>query len=191
MAVLNAGARANGSSGPRLPVVAADQAALTVRSLYADGDPSNITKVLAGSPDTLAAMAPFLSQVMNPTTLDLATKEVVVLRVSVVNRCAYCIPTHQRVARRAGLSDAAVAALSEPVLGAAGLGARERVLAAYCDQLVADAAAVGDDLLAEMRRHFEDHEIVEVTVLAGAITTLNYVASVAGVPLDPATLVST
>ncbi len=174
----------------RLPVVGRDQAALTVRRMYADGDPSNITKVLAGSPDTLAAMAPFLSQVMNPTTIDLPTKEVVVLRVSVVNRCGYCIPTHQVVARRSGLSAEAVAALSGPHLSGEGLSPRQLALARYCDQVVADAGAVGDELLDGMREHFEDHEIVELTVLAGAITTLNYVASVAGVPLDATTVAS-
>ncbi len=52
---------------------------MRVRGLYpSDGDASNITKALAGSPDTLAALAPFLSQVMNATTVDLATKELVV-----------------------------------------------------------------------------------------------------------------
>lgn len=162
---------------------------MRVRGLYpADGDASNITKALASSPDTLAAMAPFLAQVMNATTLDLATKEVVVLRVSVANRCAYCVPTHEVVARDAGLDDAVVVALSSGEPADARLPPRERILARFCDQIVADAAGVDDDLLAGMRDHFEDHEIVELTVLAGAITTLNYVASLAGLPLDPRTL---
>jgi uncharacterized peroxidase-related enzyme len=172
----------------RLPLVQRDQAPLTIRALYADRDPSNITKALAGSPDTLAAMAPFLAQVMNPTTLDLATKEVVVLRVSALNGCAYCVPTHEIAARRAGLSAAAVAALASADPPDERLPSRERTLARYCDQVVLTAGGVGDALLAEMREHFEDHEIVELTVLAGAITTLNYVASVAGLPLDPGTL---
>lgn len=171
----------------RLPVVPREQAALAVRAMYAGGDPSNITKALAGSPDTLAAMAPFLAQVMNPTTIDLPTKEVVVLRVSAVNRCEYCVPTHRAVARRAGLSASAVAALCAPELDREGLTDAQYALAAYCDAVVDDATGVDDDLLAGMRRHFEDHEIVELTVLAGAITTLNYVASVAGLPLDPGT----
>ncbi len=162
---------------------------MLVRSLYpTDGDASNITKALAGSPDTLAAMAPFLAQVMNATTIDLATKEIVVLRVSAANRCAYCVPTHEVVARAAGLDPEVVAALAAPEPPDERLAPRERTLASFCDQLVADAAAVGDDLLAAMREYFEDHEIVELTVLAGAITTLNYVASLGGLPLDPRTL---
>lgn len=181
----------SGSPDARLPLVGRDQAALTIRAMYSDGEPSNVTKVLAGSPDTLAAMAPFLSQVMNPTTLDLATKEVVVLRVSAVNRCDYCVPTHQLVARRSGLSAEAVETLSAVELTGAGLSPREHALATYCDQVVADAAAVDEDLLADMRRHFADHEIVELTVLAGAITTLNYVAGVARIPVDPRTLAAT
>jgi AhpD family alkylhydroperoxidase len=170
-------------------MVERDQAALPVRGIYpADRDASSITKALAGSPDTLAALAPFLSQVMNATTLDLATKEVVVLRVSAANRCAYCVPTHEVAARRAGLGEDAVAALAAPGPPDERLEPRHRVLARYCDQVVADAGAVSDGLLAEMREHFEDHELVELTVLAGAITTLNYVASVARLPLDPWTL---
>jgi AhpD family alkylhydroperoxidase len=170
----------------RLPLVERDQAPLTVRRLYpADGDASNITKALAAAPDTLAVLAPLLGQVMNASTVDLPTKEVVVLRVSAVNRCAYCVPTHALVARDSGLSPGAVAALASGDVPDERLDPPHRTLARYCDQVVADASKVDDALLAEMREHFADHEIVELTVLAGAITTLNYVASVAGLPLDP------
>lgn len=154
----------------------------------ADRDASNVTKALAASPDTLAAMAPFLGQVMNATTVDLATKEVVVLRVSALNRCDYCVPTHEVVASRAGLSDEAVDLLASGLEPDERLEPRHRVVAEYCDVVVRDATQVNDELLDRMRAHFEDHEIVELTVLAGAITTLNYVASVARLPLDPTTL---
>ncbi len=174
---------------PRLPLVDRDQAALTIRRLYPDdADASNITKALAGSPDTLAVMAPFLGQVMNPSTIDLATKEVVVLRVSALNRCEYCVPTHKVVARRAGLSDHAVVALASDDDPDDRLEPRHRVVAEYCDRVVGDATDVDDELLGRMRVYFDDHEIVELTVLAGAITTLNYVASVARLPLDQMTL---
>lgn len=176
-------------SRARLPLVEREQAGLLVRPLYPrDRDASNVTKALAGSPDTFAAMAPFLSQVMNATTIDLATKEVVVLRVSAVNRCAYCVPTHEVVARDAGLAPEIVEALASPTPPDERIPPKHRVLAAFCDQIVADAAGVEDDLLGAMREHFEDHEIVELTVLAGAITTLNYVASLARLPLDARTL---
>ena len=174
---------------PRLPLVDRDQAALTIRRLYPqDADASNITKALAGSPDTLAAMAPFLGQVMNPSTIDLATKEVVVLRVSALNRCEYCVPTHEVVASRSGLSDDAVAVLASADAPDDRLEPRHRVLAEYCDRVVRDANEVDDHLLSRLREHFDDHEIVELTVQAGAITTLNYVASVARLPLDATTL---
>lgn len=173
----------------RLPLVDRDQAALTIKRLYPDeGDASNVTKALAGSPDTLAAMAPFLSQVMNASTIDYATKEVVVLRVSAVNRCDYCVPTHAVVAAKAGLSADAVALLASGDAPDERLEPRHLVLAEYCDRVVADANDVDDDLLERMREHFADHEIVELTVLAGAITTLNYVATVARLPLDQGTL---
>jgi AhpD family alkylhydroperoxidase len=182
-----------GGRGPRLPLVEREQAGLLVRRLYAEGrEPSNITKLLANAPDTLAVLAPLLGQVMNASTLDLATKEIVVLRVSALNACAYCVPTHAAAARRAGLSDAVVAALCgpAPLPEDPPLGARERVLVEYCDRLVRDAGSVDDALLARLHGWFADHEVVELTVLAGAITLLNYVASAFDVPLDPRTPVA-
>lgn len=177
------------SKTTRLPIIERDQAPLTIRHLYPEGaDPSNVTKTLAGSPDTLAALAPFLGQVMNATTVDYATKEVVVVRVSALNECGYCVPTHVVVARNAGLSDDAVDQCADCDGPLDALEPRHQVLARYCDQVVRDAANLSDDLLAEMREHFADHEIVELTVLAGAITLLNYVASVAQIPLDAKTL---
>ena len=179
---------ANGA-GPRLPLVGRDQAPLAVRALFPAGeDPSNITRALAGSPDTLALLAPLLGHAMNATTVDLATKEVVVLRVSALNRCDYCVPTHEVAARRAGLPDEAVAALAGPGPAEAGLTEAQRALARFCDQVVSRCGAVDDAALAEMRAHFEEHEIVELTVLAGLITMLNYVAGLGRLPLDPRTV---
>lgn len=177
------------AENPRLPLVERDQASLPVRALYpTDHEPSGITKALAIAPDTLAVLAPLLGQVMNASTVDLATKEVVVLRVSALNACEYCVPTHEVVARFAGLPAAAVRALSALVPAAdVPLGPREQTLVAFCDRLVIDANAVDDDLLAQMRVHFADHEVIELMVLAGAITTLNYVATTVRVPLDATT----
>ena len=137
-------------------------------------------------------MKPF-STVPKPLgTVDLATKELVVLRVSALNACAYCVPTHALAARRAGLSDDAVAALIDqpPLADGAPFGERERALVEYCDRLVADAATIDDALMARLRASFADHEVVELTVLAGAITLLNYVASAFDVPFDPRTVAS-
>jgi AhpD family alkylhydroperoxidase len=178
--------------GPALlPLLEREQAGLLLKGLYAgEGGPSNITKVLANAPDTLAVLAPLLAQVMNASTIDLATKEVVVLRVSALNACAYCVPTHAVAARRAGLTDPVVAALADsaPVAPDGPLETRHAVVAELCDRLVRDAASVDEDLLARLRRSFADHEIVELTVLAGAVTLLNYVASALDVPLDARTV---
>lgn len=173
----------------RVPLVGRDQAGLLVRGLYpAEGDASNITKALANSPDTLAKLAPLLGQVMNASTIDAHTKELVVLRVSARNHCAYCVPTHQAVASRMGIEPGVIA----PVAGGGPIGdaldERGAVVVELCDRLVADASSVDDELMNRLRAHFEEHEIVELTVLAGAITLLNYVASAFSIPLDPANL---
>ncbi len=171
----------------RVPLVGRDQAGLLIRGLYPpDADASNITKALANSPDTLAKLAPLLGQVMNATTIDANTKELVVLRVSARNRCSYCIPTHEAVAARMGIDAGVIGPVASggPVNGA--LDERSAAVVELCDRLVADPSSVDDALMERLHVHFEDHEIVELTVLAGAITLLNYVASAFSVPLDPA-----
>ena len=173
----------------RMPLVERDQAGLLIRGVYGDdGTASNITKTLANSPDTLAKLAPLLGQVMNPTTIDGEIKELVVLRVSAMNRCSYCVPTHEVVARRMGIEEARVACLASAEPSSDVFDERSRSVVDFCDQLVADAGGVSDELMARLRAHFEEHEIVELTVLAGAITLLNYVASAFDVPLDAKTL---
>jgi len=181
--------RAEVPHDPRIPLVERDQAALTIRGLYpAEREASNLTKLLANAPDSLAVLAPFLSQVMNASTIDEATKEIVVLRVSALNCCAYCVPTHVVAAARSGLAPEQVRLLADAAPPDGGFVARERAVVALCDRLVADASSVDDALMSELREYFADHEIVELTLLAGAITMLNYVASAFRIPLDPRTL---
>ena len=180
------------SEATRMPLVERDQAGLLIRGVYGDdGSASNITKTLANSPDTLAKLTPLLGQVMNPTTIDGGIKELVVLRVSAMNHCSYCVPTHEVVARRMGIEDDRVACLASGDAGDGLFDDRSRAVIDLCDQLVTDAGGMTGELLARLRTHFEEQEIVELTVLAGAITLLNYVASAFDVPLDAKTLAAT
>jgi len=173
----------------RISLVERDQAPLTVRHLYpADGQASSLTRTLANAPDTFAVLAPFLAQVMNASTIDERTKEVVVLRVSALNRCGYCTPTHVVAARRAGVPEEHIGPLAEASPPDGAFEPRERVVVELCDRLVADPGSVDEPLLAALGQHFAEHEIVELTVLAGAITMLNYVAGAFALPLDPRTV---
>ena len=124
---------------------------------------------------------PFLGQVMGESSLDLATKELVILRVSQLNGCRYCVAAHRPLALSAGLSPDQVAALCSDAPAHA-LAARERALVEWVDRVTLDPAGVTDDLVARTLDHVRDDQLIELTLLVGATTMLNQYCTALGVP---------
>ena len=69
-------------------------------------DVNNFWKALANHPESLRRTWETLKSVMAPGALDPLTKEMLYLAVSTSNGCAYCIRSHERAARKAGMTDA-------------------------------------------------------------------------------------
>jgi AhpD family alkylhydroperoxidase len=69
-------------------------------------DVNNFWKYLAHDPVTLKRTWDSVKQVIAPGALDVLTKEMVYLAVSVTNGCGYCIASHGAAARKAGMTEA-------------------------------------------------------------------------------------
>jgi AhpD family alkylhydroperoxidase len=155
----------------RVDLISIDQAPLPARRWYReDGSASPITRALAAVPELLDVAMPFIGEALGPGSVGLRAKEVVILRVSAVNRCRYCVATHTVAAWDAGLTESETAALC----GAAeGLDERDAALVAWCDAISSSGEPVGDEAAERLREHFADHEVVELTVTAAATLMLN------------------
>jgi AhpD family alkylhydroperoxidase len=88
-------------------------ASAEVRAVFDDikatrrvADVNNFWKYLANDPATLKRTWESIKDVMAPGALDVLTKEMVYLAVSVSNGCGYCIASHGAAARKAGMSEA-------------------------------------------------------------------------------------
>jgi len=88
-------------------------AAAEVRAVFDDikrtrqvEDVNNFWKYLAHDPVTLKRTWDSVKQVMASGALDVLTKEMVYLAVSVTNGCGYCIASHGAAARKAGMTEA-------------------------------------------------------------------------------------
>jgi AhpD family alkylhydroperoxidase len=68
-------------------------------------DVNNFWKYLANDPATLARTWESVKEIMAPGALDVLTKEMIYLAVSVTNGCGYCIASHGAAARKAGMSE--------------------------------------------------------------------------------------
>jgi AhpD family alkylhydroperoxidase len=95
---------------PSTPIEYRD-ASPAVRAVYDDikrtrqvDDVNNFWKYLARDPLTLKRTWESVKEIMAPGTLDVLTKEMVYLAVSVTNGCGYCIASHGAAARKAGMS---------------------------------------------------------------------------------------
>jgi AhpD family alkylhydroperoxidase len=69
-------------------------------------DVNNFWKYLANDPATLRRTWESIKQVMAPGSLDVRTKEMIYLAISVSNGCEYCTASHGAAARKAGMTDA-------------------------------------------------------------------------------------
>ena len=67
-------------------------------------DVNNFWKYLARDPATLRRTWESVKEVMAPGALDIVTKEMIYLAVSVTNGCAYCIASHGAAATKAGMT---------------------------------------------------------------------------------------
>nr|MBA3523282.1 hypothetical protein [Geodermatophilaceae bacterium] len=66
----------------RVRLLDAAAAPLTARRYYQDGDPGPLGAALATVPELLEAALPFLSTVLGASSLDVRTKEIVIVSTS-------------------------------------------------------------------------------------------------------------
>lgn len=124
------------------------------------------------APDAYKAMLG-LQDYVNQTQLEHSLQELVKIRASQINRCAYCLHMHIADARKAGESEARINLLSaweESEL----FTPRERAALRWTEELthVADRSP-SDAAFAELREHFSEKDCVDLSVAIGMINLWN------------------
>ena len=100
--------------------------------------------------------------------------ELVLMRVSQINGCAYCLDMHSKDARAAGETEQRLHVLPawrETTL----YSERERIALAWAEELteLASHDAVSDALYARALEHFEEAELVDLTMLVVVMNAFN------------------
>lgn len=117
-----------------------------------------------------------LSAAASSGALEPGLVELVKVRASQLNRCAHCLEMHTKEARAMGESDDRldlVAAWQEaPVFSA-----RERAALRWCEELTLIAQrTVPDDLYEEVRSHFSEDELCQLSLAILVINSWNRLA---------------
>jgi AhpD family alkylhydroperoxidase len=130
---------------------------------------------MKASPGVYKAMLA-LQTYVDGSGLDRRLHELVKIRASQINGCAYCLAMHTRDARKAGESDERMHLLAAwreaPIYSA-----RERAALAWTEAVtLISEGHVPDEVYDELRRHFSEKEIVDLTAAVVAINGWNRAA---------------
>jgi 4-carboxymuconolactone decarboxylase len=144
----------------------------------------NVYRLLLHTPALAAIWLEFVSAARFKTALDGRLREIVIVRVAHLNRTTYVFRQHvPQLSVPEGLSDAESAALAD-WQKATSFSARERAALAYTDAMTRDIA-VPDDVFAALRRHFDERQIVELSVLIGLYNMHTRVFTALGIDPEP------
>ncbi len=165
------------------------QAPLLARPYYSEQATSPIVTSLAHVPEALEVTMPFIATVLGPSAIAARTKELVILRTSARLECSYCVQTHSAVALDSDVSVPEVRALrGERSWREAFPAAEERALLDWVDAVAGGVGALAARTSAQLREHFSQPEVVELTLLCAATLMLNRYCTALELPASAATI---
>ena len=159
------------------PLLAKVYAQITkTRGLVAD-----ILKTFSHAPEGLERFAALGEYVRYRTELSARTRELAILAIARGNQYAWS--HHYPHAVKAGLLQAEIDALNDGRF-ADTLSAPEKAAARYTREF-ANGGKVGDETFAELKAHYTDRQITDLTLLAGYFLALGSTVSALRVELEP------
>src|SRR6476646_5581900 len=138
----------------------------------------DFTKVSPAAYQAFAALQSYVDK----SGLDAKLRELIKIRVSQINGCAYCLAMHTRDARKLGETDERMHLL-DAWREAPLYSARERAALAWVEAItLITQGHVPDEAFEAVRKQFSEKEIVDLTAAAAAINTWNRIAIAFRVP---------
>jgi 4-carboxymuconolactone decarboxylase len=143
----------------------------------------NVYKLLLHSPPLAETWLDHVGAVRWKTALSGRLRELLVIRIARVNGVDYVLNQHiPTLAEAEGVTLAECDALADWRASAA-FSAAERAALAYADAMVRETS-VPDDVFAELRRHYDERAIVEISVLVGTYLMHNRVMKALKIDLE-------
>jgi alkylhydroperoxidase family enzyme len=141
----------------------------------------NIYRMLLHSPPIAEGWFDLVNAVRWQTELDGKTREIAIMRVGHLNAVDYVLAAHHRYSLEEGLTEEQCAAFAdwEP---SNLFDAQQRSVLALTDAMTKDVH-VPEAVFDELRRHFSERQIVELTVLIGTYNLHTRV--LAALQIDP------
>ena len=172
---------------PRVREVQAHEVPEDVRPVYERfardyGPFLNQVKVFAQRPPVLKHIMGLLLELADEALLPKRALEIAIVVVSKLNECAYCVAHHTPRLVDQGLSADTVARILEP--DCPGLTPLDRLVRDYAVQVTTQPNRIRDGVFTELRMHFSEEQIVELTVRTALCGFFNRVNDALGIGLE-------
>lgn len=157
-------------STPRVPLVQPgtrpELAEVEGRILAERGRVSLLYQVLLNSGPIASGWERMLTAVRNQTSVPGDLRELIILRVAVLNRAGFEFDAHAPIAEREGVSAAKIQAVKETGLSPI-FDAREQRVLALTDAMTRNIE-VPDALMADLQQHYDPRQLVELVATVAA-----------------------
>ena len=146
------------------------------------GKPVNLYRALGNHAPLAAAWTEFANAIRHESRTPRELRELMILRTAQIARSEYEWAHHLRMARKAGVPEAKIEALAGWRASQV-FDAKERAALALTEAVM--ACNVGDDVHADVKKHFSDAEFVELSLTAGFYAMVSRMLDAMRVELDP------
>jgi 4-carboxymuconolactone decarboxylase len=147
------------------------------------GEVHGFYATLAHSPAVSACFLQLGTELSVNSTIPPRERELAILRVGWLCGAPYEWGEHVLIARRIGLSEEAIARAAEGS-AAPGWSGRERAMLRAVEELHADAM-ISDASWADLADHFDQRQLLELTMLVGHYHLTAFVQNALRIPLSP------
>jgi AhpD family alkylhydroperoxidase len=148
------------------PGTQSELAEIEANILKERGRISPLYRVLLNSPEIAQGWESLLTAVRNRSSLPPSLRELIIMRVAVLNRAQYEFDAHRPHAITAGLSEEQIDLILQDKI-TAGFSALEILVMELTDVMTRDIQ-VPDALYDSVKSHFNDREILEVVTTISA-----------------------
>jgi uncharacterized peroxidase-related enzyme len=125
---------------------------------------------MARRPEVLKAFVPLYGAIVGPGSVDRRIKELIYLTCSYANACVYCTAAHVAGGRKAGITEDELQALKTEQDHS--FSEMERAAIRYARELTNHAVAE-TATREELFQHFNDEQVVEITLVAAMANFTN------------------